>query len=118
MALANSQIHWVFDRAKGDSGKRVYSITISAFDGDFYPEEIKKSVWFELEKYFGKIEILDFLPSVFSDATILSTCKNESLRPKPRGHFSNAIVCGDWIDGGGLPCTIECASATAKIREF
>ena len=118
VALANSQIHWVFDRAKGDSGKRVYSITISAFDGDFYPEEIKKSVWFELEKYFGKIEILDFLPSVFSDATILSTCKNESLRPKPRGHFSNAIVCGDWIDGGGLPCTIECASATAKIREF
>ncbi|MBO7521111.1 MAG: hypothetical protein J6T16_02595, partial [Opitutales bacterium] len=118
VALANSQIHWVFDRAEKDSQKRVYSVTISAFDGEFSPSEIKKSVWFELEKYFGKFEISDFLPSIFRDATILSTCKNESLRPKPSGHFSNAVACGDWIDGGGLPCTIECASATAKIPEF
>ncbi|MBR4597271.1 MAG: squalene/phytoene synthase family protein [Opitutales bacterium] len=118
VALANSQIHWVFDRTESAAQKYVYSLTISAFDGEFSPAEIKKSIWFELEKYFGKFEIIDFLPSLFRDATILSTCKNERLRPKSRGHFSNAIACGDWIDGGGLPCTIECASATAKISEF
>lgn len=118
VALANSQIHWVFDRTKPNGKKRVYSITVSAFDGDFNPAAIKESVKAELEKYFGKIEICDFLPALFKDATMLSTCAAESLRPSPRGHFSNAAVCGDWIEAGGLPCTMESASASAKIDGF
>lgn len=118
VALANSQIHWVFDRTKSGGKKRVYSITVSAFDGDFNPSAIRESVQSELEKYFGKIEICDFLPSLFKDATILSTSVAEALRPSPNGHFSNAVVCGDWLEAGGLPCTMESASASAKINGF
>ena len=114
VGLADSPLHWVFDRTEtsGGDGPRMYSITVSAFDGDFSPQRIRESVKAELEKYFGEIEFENFVPSLFRGATILSDCATEALRPSGEGHFSNAAIAGDWV-GCGLPATLENAAKSA-----
>lgn len=120
VALAESPLHWVFDRTESSKiggGKRLYSIVVSAFSGDFNPQNLREKVLEELKKYFGEFEIESFVPSLFKDATILSTCKAEALRPQPLGHFENAAIVGDWVNTG-LPCTMESAAKSAELREL
>lgn len=106
--LSDSPIHWIFDRncEAQIEGLNLYSLTISSFNGEFSPSGIKDLVKLELEKFFGEFDIVHFLPTLFKDATIISTPKNEALRPKPCGHFENAAILGDWTDCA-LPATIE-----------
>lgn len=119
-ALAESPLHWIFDRTESSKiggGRRLYSIVVSAFSGDFNPQNLREKVLGELKKYFGDFEIETFVPSLFKDATMLSTCKGESARPASFGHFENAAVVGDWVDTG-LPCTMESAARSAELRQL
>ncbi len=115
LGLVGSSFHWIFDRTDTvnlEDGIHFYSITVSAYNGDFSAPAIKEIVAAELEKYFGKIEFEVFLPSLFKDATMLSTCLGEGLRPECDGHFSNVKIVGDWV-GKSLPATIENAVKSA-----
>lgn len=119
-ALAESPLHWVFDRtasSKIGGGARLYSIVISAFSGDFNPQNLREKVLRELKEYFGEFEIETFVPSLFKDATMLSTCKGEGARPASFGHFENAAIVGDWVDTG-LPCTMESAAKSAELTQL
>ncbi len=120
VALMESPLHWVFDRTETagfGGGLNLYSITVSAFSGDFSPSSLRASVMAELEKYFGAFEFESFVPSLFRDATMLSTCASEAARPLPLGHFKNAAVVGDWVSTG-LPCTMESAAKSAELPEL
>lgn len=117
-ALANSPIHWVFDRTRDlqlPEDRHLYSVTISAFTGDINVQNLRENIKKELEKYFGEFEMQDFVPSLFRNATILSSCIAEESRPESFGHFENAALVGDWVNTG-LPCTMESAAKSAELE--
>ena len=119
LGFADSSLHWIFNRtASAESGGLYfYSITVSAFEGDFDVQSIRDSIAKELKEYFGEFEFEDFLPGLFKTATIVSDCQTEALRPAAEGHFENASLVGDWV-GCGLPATLENAVKSANFQHI
>lgn len=111
VALAQSPLHWIFDKTPENfEDGHLYAITVSAFEGSMDVKTLADEIKRELEKYFGDFEYTSFKPSIFKDATIRSTAFCEKFRPKPSGHFENALIVGDWLNTE-LPCTMESASS-------
>lgn len=118
-SLAGSPIHWIFDHTQksrqcAESGTFLYGATISHARIPFDPAEIRRTLERETEKYFGAGKILDFLPSLFAEATISADCESESARPADgECGAQNLHICGDWV-ATGLPCTMESAAKSAN----
>lgn len=110
--LVSSPIHWIFDRQCHNKAKDtyLYSATISAFKAKAPSlSEAKELLQKELDKYFNKATILDFIPIMSKDATIKATPISEANRPKSKEGFTNFYITGDFVKCD-LPCTMESAA--------
>jgi len=113
--LVGSPLHWIFPRGKAADGQYIYGITVSASADALSKDGARKLLDGELEKFFGKTEISDVLPSTFFGATISADPQTEAARPLAADaarEFSNFRICGDWVQTE-LPCTMESAAKSA-----